>query len=50
VALLVWSLMSAVALFYGVAVCAQLEALRAGDDAPVDDDPGRPHGHVTGDS
>ncbi|GAB6985714.1 YihY/virulence factor BrkB family protein [Nocardioides pyridinolyticus] len=46
VALLLWSLLSAMALFYGVAVCAQLEALRAGDPAPVDDDPGRPHGHV----
>jgi uncharacterized BrkB/YihY/UPF0761 family membrane protein len=46
VALLLWSYLSAMALFYGVAVCAQLEALRAGDPAPVYDDPGRPHGHV----
>ena len=46
VALLVWSLLSAIAFFYGVAVCAQLEALRAGDRAPAYDDPGRPHGRV----
>jgi YihY family inner membrane protein len=46
VALLVWSLLSAVAFFYGVAVCAQLEALRSGDPAPAYDDPGRPHGHA----
>ena len=48
VALLLWSLLSAMALFYGVAVCAQLEALRAGDHEPAYDDPGRPHGHVAG--
>jgi YihY family inner membrane protein len=48
VALLLWSLLSAIALFYGVAVCAQLEALRAGDHDPVYPDPGRPHGHVAG--
>jgi YihY family inner membrane protein len=47
VALLLWSLMTSVSLFYGVAVCAQLEALRAGDPEPVDPDPGRPGGHVT---
>ena len=46
VALLLWSLLSAMAFFYGVAVCAQLEALRAGDHEPAYDDPGRPHGHV----
>jgi YihY family inner membrane protein len=46
VALLLWSLLSAMAFFYGVAVCAQLEALRAGDHNPAYDDPGRPHGHV----
>jgi YihY family inner membrane protein len=46
VALLLWSLLSAMALFYGVAVCAQLEALRAGEAAPTYDDPGRPHGHT----
>lgn len=46
VALLLWSLLSAMAFFYGVAVCAQLEALRAGDHDPAYDDPGRPHGHV----
>lgn len=45
-ALLLWSLLSAIALFYGVAVCAQLEALRAGDGTPAYDDPGRPHGTV----
>lgn len=44
IALLLWSLMSAIALFYGVAVCAQLEALRAGHTEPAYDDPGRPHG------
>jgi YihY family inner membrane protein len=46
VALLLWSLLSAIALFYGIAVCAQLEALRAGVTEPVYDDPGRPHGEV----
>ena len=49
VALLIWSLMSAIAFFYGVAVCAQLEALRAGHPHPAYDDPGRPHGHVADD-
>jgi uncharacterized BrkB/YihY/UPF0761 family membrane protein len=44
VALLVWSLLSAMAFFYGVAVCAQMEALRAGAHSPAYDDPGRPHG------
>jgi YihY family inner membrane protein len=43
VALLVWSLMSAVSFFYGVAVCAQLEALRADEPEPAEPDPGRPH-------
>ena len=42
-ALLLWSLMSSVAFFYGAAVCAQLEACRAGDHDPAYDDPGRPH-------
>jgi len=42
-ALLLWSLLSAIALFYGVAVCAQLEAVRSGHPEPVYDDPGRPH-------
>lgn len=46
VALLTWSLMSSVSLFYGVAVCAQLEALRAHQTEPAYDDPGRPHQHV----
>jgi YihY family inner membrane protein len=36
VALLVWSLLSSIALFYGAAVAAQLEALRTGDRAPQD--------------
>jgi YihY family inner membrane protein len=43
-ALLLWSLFSAMGLFYGVAVCAQLEALRCGEAAPAYEDPGRPHG------
>ncbi|WP_148572220.1 YihY/virulence factor BrkB family protein [Nocardioides caldifontis] len=42
-ALLLWALLSSVALFYGAAVCAQLEACRAGHPDPVYDDPGRPH-------
>jgi YihY family inner membrane protein len=41
-ALLLWSLLSSIGLFYGVAVCAQLEALRAGEPDPAYDDPGRP--------
>jgi uncharacterized BrkB/YihY/UPF0761 family membrane protein len=45
-ALLLWSLLSSMSLFYGVAVCAQLEALRAGLESPTYDDPGRPHGQV----
>jgi uncharacterized BrkB/YihY/UPF0761 family membrane protein len=36
VALLVWSLLSSIALFYGAAVAAQLEALRAGASPPQD--------------
>ena len=48
-ALLLWSLLSAIALFYGIAVCAQLEALRAGEPDPVYADPGRPHGTVVED-
>ena len=42
VALLLWSLLSSISLFYGVAVCAQLEALRGHDEEPVYADPGRP--------
>ncbi len=42
-ALLLWSLLSSIALFYGAAVCAQLEACRAGDSDPAQPDPGRPH-------
>lgn len=45
-ALLLWALLSSIALFYGTAVCAQLESLRAGQESPVYDDPGRPHGQV----
>jgi YihY family inner membrane protein len=44
-ALLLWSLLSSVSLFYGVAVCAQLEAMRAGQPEPAYDDPGRPDHH-----
>ena len=40
-ALLLWALLSSVAFFYGTAVCAQLEALRAGESSPALDDPGR---------
>ena len=47
-ALLLWSLLSAISLFYGLAVCAQMEALRAGEPEPVYDDPGRPHSHEVG--
>ena len=47
-ALLLWALLSSIALFYGTAVCAQLEALRAGDDHPALDDPGRPHARTVG--
>ncbi len=49
VALLLWSLASSVALFLGAAVCAQLEAYRAGEEDPAYDDPGRPHGHTVPD-
>jgi uncharacterized BrkB/YihY/UPF0761 family membrane protein len=48
-ALLLWALLSSIALFYGTAVCAQLEALRAGDPEPALDDPGRPHDRTVGD-
>ena len=36
IALLVWSLLSSISLFYGAAVAAQLEALRTGEPAPQD--------------
>jgi YihY family inner membrane protein len=36
VALLVWSLLSSISLFYGAAVAAQLEALRTGEPMPQD--------------
>jgi YihY family inner membrane protein len=42
-ALLLWTLLSSMGLFYGAAVCAQLEAVRSGAPEPVYDDPGRPH-------
>ena len=42
-ALLLWALLSSIAFFYGAAVCAQLEACRAGAWEPAYDDPGRPH-------
>ena len=48
-ALLLWALLSSIAVFYGTAVCAQLEALRAGEQAPALDDPGRPHARTVGD-
>jgi uncharacterized BrkB/YihY/UPF0761 family membrane protein len=44
VALLIWALLSSIALFFGAALCAQLEACRAGQPEPAYDDPGRPHG------
>ncbi|TGN64054.1 YihY/virulence factor BrkB family protein [Nocardioides eburneiflavus] len=48
-ALLLWALLSSIAFFYGTAVCAQLEALRAGEASPALDDPGRPHARTVGD-
>lgn len=48
-ALLLWALLSSIALFYGTAVCAQLEALRAGEPEPALEDPGRPHARTVGD-
>lgn len=48
-ALLLWSLLSSISLFYGVAICAQLEALRAGQPDPAYDDPGRPDEHPVDD-
>ena len=38
VALLMWSLLSAVALFFGAAVAAQLESARKGDPSPQDEE------------
>ena len=43
VALLLWSLLSSISLFFGLAICAQLEALRSHQSEPAYDDPGRPH-------
>jgi YihY family inner membrane protein len=48
-ALLLWSLLSSIALFAGAAVCAQLEFLRAGQQHPVHDDPGLPPDRVVQD-
>ena len=48
-ALLVWSLLTSIALFYGLAVCAQLEALRCGQTEPTYDDPGPPERTRVGD-
>jgi YihY family inner membrane protein len=45
-AILLWSLLSSMGLFYGLAVCAQREAVRAHDPTPVLDDPGRPDERV----
>lgn len=42
-ALLLWTLLSGIALFFGAALCAQLESVRSGQPEPVYDDPGRPH-------
>jgi uncharacterized BrkB/YihY/UPF0761 family membrane protein len=36
VALLLWCLLSAIALFFGAAVAAQLEAVRSGGSEPQD--------------
>ena len=47
-ALLLWALLCSIALFYGTAVCAQLESLRAGEPGPALDDPGRPHARTVG--
>lgn len=44
--LLLWGQLSAIAVFFGAAVCAQLEALRARAGEPAYDDPGRPHEQV----
>jgi YihY family inner membrane protein len=48
-ALLLWALLSSIAFFLGTAVCAQLEALRAGQVDPVVADPGRPHARTVDD-
>lgn len=48
-ALLLWSLLSSIALFAGAAVCAQLEFLRSGQQHPVHDDPGPPPDQVVQD-
>lgn len=48
-ALLLWALLSSIALFLGIAVCAQLEALRAGQVEPALPDPERPDASIVGD-
>lgn len=48
-ALLLWALLSSIAFFLGTAVCAQLEALRAGQVEPALADPGRPHARTVDD-
>jgi len=42
-ALLIWSFLCSVAILSGAAVCAQLEACRAGVPDPAQPDPGLPH-------
>lgn len=42
-ALLLWAYMTAIALFYGIAVAAQVEALHANQPDPAEPDPGPPH-------
>ena len=37
VALLLWSLLSSIALLYGAAIAAQLESVRAGEPEPQDE-------------
>ena len=48
-ALLLWALLSSISLFFGTAVCAQLEALRAGVLEPALPDPERPHASTVSD-
>lgn len=39
IGLMLWALLTALALFVGLAVAAQLEAVRAGSPGPLEDDP-----------
>jgi YihY family inner membrane protein len=48
-ALLLWSMLSSTALFFGIAVAAQLEAFRAGQEDPTYADPGPPDAHLADD-